>query len=334
MITRSPAPGHDDWKQELRAAARSPQQLVDALQLPPDVTAAAIPGSNLFPVRVPQGWLSRISPRDPEDPLLRQVLPLAAEQDATDGWGTDAVGDLDAMAVPGVIHKYHGRVLLIATGACAIHCRYCFRRHFPYGAATAAAGNWRDALAYVGSRSDINEVILSGGDPLTLDTARLAALTSGLRLIPQVRRLRIHTRIPVALPSRIDERLLEWLAAVSLQKVVVVHVNHPAELDDASRAALDRLRIAGVTLLNQSVLLAGVNDDADVLCELSESLFSAGVLPYYLHLLDRVQGAAHFEVAQDRARDLLHEVRRRLAGFLVPRLVREQRGEPYKLPVL
>jgi EF-P beta-lysylation protein EpmB len=270
---------------------------------------------------------------DPADPLLRQILPLAAENEVYPGYSLDPVGDLGARAAPGVLHKYAGRVLLTATGACAVHCRYCFRRHFPYAEANASADRWLGALAHIAADPSVSEVILSGGDPLTLSDRRLAEFAAGLAAIPHVSRLRIHTRLPVVLPERVNDELLAWLGDGRFQTVMVLHANHAREIDHDVRAAARRLRDAGVTLLNQSVLLRGVNDNADALAELSEALFAAGVLPYYLHMLDRVQGAAHFDVDEAAARDLVGELNARLPGYLVPRLVREIAGAPGKVPV-
>jgi EF-P beta-lysylation protein EpmB len=229
-----------------------------------------------------------------------------------------------------VIHKYRGRALVVATGACAVNCRYCFRRHFPYGEALAARGAWSQTLATLAADPSIEEVILSGGDPLALGDDKLSALVGALETIPHLRRLRLHTRLPVVLPERVDARLLAWLSATRLQTVVVLHLNHAQELDASLRAAIAALRATGATLLNQSVLLKGVNDATDVLIRLSETLFSAGVLPYYLHVLDRVSGAAHFEVDEASAKALSHELASRLPGYLVPRLAREEAGAPAK----
>ncbi len=268
---------------------------------------------------------------DPHDPLLRQVLPLAAECVSAPEFTTDPVGDLSAMAVPGVLHKYRGRVLLALTGACAVHCRYCFRRHFPYAEANASSDRWQAALDYIARDASIHEVILSGGDPLALADRRLADLARRLAAVAHVERLRIHTRLPIVLPARVTTELTDWLAGGRLQPVMVVHANHANEIDADVRAALARLRAAGVTLFNQSVLLKGVNDSVESLAGLSEALFAAGVVPYYLHLLDRVQGAAHFEVEEGRARQLMADLAARLPGYLVPRLVREVAGAPSKL---
>ena len=295
---------------------------------------AARAAARLFPLRVPRGFVARMRRGDPHDPLLRQVLPLAEECLTAPGFAADPVGDAAAMTVPGVLHKYRGRVLLTATGACAVHCRYCFRRHFPYADANPAADRWQAALGYIAGDTSISEVILSGGDPLTLSDRRLGELTDALAAIPHVQRLRIHTRLPIVLPERVDDGLLGWLADLRQPCVVVVHVNHANELDATVKAALTRLKDAGVSLLNQSVLLRGVNDSGAALADLSETLFAAGVLPYYLHLLDKVQGAAHFDVSEATAKGIVTDIQRHLPGYLVPRLVREQPGlrQKYRFP--
>jgi L-lysine 2,3-aminomutase len=322
------------WQALLAGAVTDPETLLAALGLGPEWLPGARAAARLFPLRVPHGYIARMARRDPQDPLLRQVLPLNEECEAVEGYGPDPVGDLKARAAPGVLHKYRGRVLLTATGACAVHCRYCFRRHFPYAEANASADRWRAALDYIAADPGIEEVILSGGDPLTLSDRRLAEFVAAVERIPHVRRLRLHTRLPIVLPERIDAALLAWLGATRLTVVVVVHANHANEIDGAVRAALVRLKDSGATLLNQSVLLAGVNDSVEALAGLSRALFDAGVLPYYLHLLDKVQGAAHFDVPEDRARALLAGLNARLPGYLVPRLVREIAGAPGKTGVL
>jgi EF-P beta-lysylation protein EpmB len=267
---------------------------------------------------------------DRHDPLLRQVLPLDDELRTVPGFGLDAVGDGAARVARGVIHKYEGRALLVATGSCAINCRYCFRRHFPYAEETAAASGWAAAIEAIAADASVSEVILSGGDPLALATHKLAELTDRLRVIPHVRRLRIHTRLPVVLPERVDDALLAWLSTLPWPVVVVVHANHGNEFDADVDAAMGALRAVGATLLNQAVLLAGVNDSADALATLCERGFEAGVLPYYLHQLDRVAGTAHFEVDDARARALHAALVARLPGYLVPRLVREVAGDASK----
>lgn len=324
-----PAP----WQRHLAAAVRDPAELLALLELDSALLPAARRAAASFPLRVPRGFVGRMRPGDPDDPLLRQVLPLGAETQPSDGFDDDPVGDTAAMAGGGVLHKYRGRALLVATGACAVHCRYCFRRHFPYADVNASADAWDGAIDYLQRHPDIREVILSGGDPLTLSDRRLADLARRLESVEHLARLRIHSRLPVVLPERIDDDLLAWLTGTRLKPVMVLHANHGREIDEAVAAAVGRLREAGVTVLNQAVLLAGVNDGADALEELSDRLFDAGVLPYYLHLLDPVAGAAHFDVPEDRARGILEELAARLPGYLVPKLVREVAGAPAKVPV-
>jgi EF-P beta-lysylation protein EpmB len=322
------------WQTEMAEAVRDPRELLALLQLDPAWLEPAKKAAALFPLRVPHAFLARIAKGDPADPLLRQILPLGAELDEVPGYSRDPVGDMPSLAARGLLHKYRRRVLLITTGACGVHCRYCFRRHFPYSEETARADEWREALDYLKGDASINEVILSGGDPLSLSDERLAALVRALEGIPHIKRLRIHTRQPVVLPSRVDDSLVGWLKACRLQKVVVLHVNHAREIDAAVREACARLRGTGATLLNQTVLLRGVNDSAKVLSGLSEALFEAGVLPYYLNLLDPVAGAAHFDVPEAEALALMTALRAELPGYLVPRLVREVPGAPSKMPVL
>lgn len=321
------------WQLLWREAVSDPRELLRLLDLE-HAAETLLPNADTgFPLRVPRGFVARMRRGDAFDPLLLQVLPSAAELGEVPGFTRDAVGDLAARATGGVLHKYTGRALLIATGSCAVHCRYCFRRHFPYADETAAANRWEAALAHLRADDSIDEVILSGGDPLSLATHKLAELGHALVRITHVRRLRIHTRLPIVLPERVDAELTQWLGTLGLPCVVVLHANHANEIDASVRAACARLRGAGATLLNQSVLLAGINDNAGALCDLSERLFEAGVLPYYLHQLDRVAGAAHFEVGDAQALALAEAVRARLPGYLVPRLVREVAGESSKRPL-
>jgi EF-P beta-lysylation protein EpmB len=319
------------WQAEMATAITRPEELVAELGLDPGLIPAAVAASSAFRLRVPRSYLARIRPGDPNDPLLRQVLPIGAELADTAEYTSDPLGERDALRAPGLLHKYYGRALLITTSACAVHCRYCFRREFPYAEQTSESSRWSEALAEIEADASIEEVILSGGDPLSLSDARLAKLTDALQRIPHVRRLRVHTRQLVVLPSRVDAGLTQWLTQLCLPVVFVLHVNHPNEIDTDVRAACARLRDCGVTLLNQTVLLQGVNDDPEVLVELSTRLFEAGVLPYYLHLLDHVRGAAHFDVPEDRARVLAGAIAARLPGYLVPRLAREIGGAPAKV---
>ncbi|ACL72317.1 EF-P beta-lysylation protein EpmB [Thioalkalivibrio sulfidiphilus] len=321
------------WQRLQAAAITDPEVLIRRLGLDPALLPAARRAAELFRLRVPDGYLARMRPGDPNDPLLRQVLPLDAEYRDVPGFVEDPVGDGAAMVAPGLLHKYRGRVLLVTTGACAVHCRYCFRRHFPYGEANPARGEWQAALDYIAGDDSIHEVILSGGDPLSLSDERLSGLAGALGEIPHVRRLRVHSRQPVILPERVDEDLLAWLRPGRFQTVLVIHANHAREIHWPVREALARLARAGVSLLNQSVLLRGVNDDVDTLADLSETLSATGVMPYYLHQLDPVRGASHFQVDDDRALRLHHGLRARLPGYLVPRLVREIPGQDAKSPL-
>lgn len=321
------------WQQALAAAVTDPVELCELLGLDPALVPAALQAGNGFPLKVPRGFVDRMKRGDPHDPLLLQVLPLGAELATVAGFTLDPVGDMASRAGTGLLHKYEGRALLVATGACAVHCRYCFRRHFPYSEESALSDGWREAVEALRADTSISEVILSGGDPLSLSDRRLTQLTDALKSAPHVRRLRIHTRYPVVLPERVDDGLLKWLSDLPLRKVVVIHANHANELNEPVAQACRNLASAGATLLNQSVLLAGINDSVEALAELSEALFAFEVLPYYLHVLDRVQGAAHFEVDQATALRLHEALMHRLPGYLVPRLVREVPGAASKTPV-
>jgi EF-P beta-lysylation protein EpmB len=321
------------WQRAWRDALRDPRELLALLGLESLAASLSDEAAAGFPLRVPHAFVARMRHGDPADPLLRQVLPVLDEERVVPGFALDAVGDGAARAARGVIRKYHGRALLVATGACAVHCRYCFRRHFPYADETAAAEGWREAVAAIAADPSIDEVILSGGDPLALATPKLAELTDALASIAHLRRLRIHTRLPIVLPERVDAPLLDWLRALPWPVAVVVHANHANEFDAGVDAAMGALRGAGATLLNQAVLLRGVNDAVDALAALSERAFAAGVLPYYLHQLDRVAGTAHFEVPDARARELHAALAARLSGYLVPRLVREIPGDTGKRPL-
>ncbi len=321
------------WHRELAEAVRDPDELIDRLGLPEALREPARNAAKLFPLMVTESYLNRMRPGDPTDPLLRQVLPWDAEFIESPGFAADAVGDQEAILAPGLLQKYAGRALLIATGACAIHCRYCFRRHFPYSEAPRALDDWEPALQALQADDSLHEIILSGGDPLMLTDRRLADLLDLLAAIPHLTRLRIHSRLPIVLPSRVTEDLLDLLTGTRLTPIMVVHANHGCELASDVAASLKTLVRAGIPTLNQAVLLKGVNDDVDVLTDLCERLVNLGVLPYYLHQLDRVQGSAHFEVPEDTGRSLIAELRRRLPGYAVPRYVREVAGEEHKLPL-
>ncbi len=318
------------WQNALRDSISDPAELLKILALDDLHQRVYHPDRNFFPLRVTRSFVSRMQIGDPHDPLLRQILPLREELDHHPNFCLDAVGDLLALEGIGVIQKYAGRALLITTGHCAVHCRYCFRRHFPYSEELAAREQWASALAYLRSNSEIDEVLLSGGDPLSLSTAKLHELTDALRTISHVKRLRIHTRQPIVLPERVDASLLEWLASLTWPSVMVLHINHPNEIDQEVATALQEIKKTGIQLLNQAVLLRGVNDRLDTQIELNTKLFDHGVLPYYLHQLDRVTGTAHFEVSDELALVLIEAMRAKLPGYLLPRLVREIAGEDSK----
>jgi EF-P beta-lysylation protein EpmB len=307
------------WKLELQQAITDTKVLLDLLELPE--LATTVDNSNPFALRVPQSYLRKIRRADPHDPLLLQVLPQLAEHASTGQ--LDPVADLNFMHSSGLLHKYHGRALMITTGACAIHCRYCFRRHYPYSDASISSRQLADTLVYLQQHTEIDEIILSGGDPLMLDDARLFDLIQQLENIEHLRYLRIHSRLPVVLPSRINPALLDGLQQSRFKLSMVIHCNHANEIADDETRVLQQLHHAGISLLNQSVLLKGINDDADNLIELSKRLYDSHVLPYYLHMLDPVQGAMHFDVGAELALAIVESMRASLPGYLVPRLVRE-----------
>ena len=338
----SDASAGGSWQRDLAGAVRSADELLRrlGLVLPEESPETAmirlgISDQNAdhlrrFPVLVPENFLKRMRPGDASDPLLRQVLPLAAESTIVDGFVPDAVGDLAARRTDGLIQKYEGRVLLIAASACAVHCRYCFRREYPYEAEPRRLDDWQPAISEIASDSSITEVIFSGGDPWMLSDQRLKALCSAIDAIPHIERIRFHTRLPIVLPSRITSDLLTLMKGLRSQTIVVVHANHANEIFGDCEAALKGLVRSGVPVLNQSVLLAGVNDSVDALEALSRRLVNIGVMPYYLHQLDQVSGTAHFEVAKSRGIELLHELASRLPGYAVPRYVQEIPGHSGK----
>lgn len=322
--------GQPRWQRELAEAIRDPDELCRILDLPPGFAAEARASAGGFPLLVPRPFVARMRRGDPRDPLLLQVLPLAAEGRDTPGFTSDPLQESRTLASPGLLRKYRGRGLVLVTGGCAVNCRYCFRREFAYAEHGATQAGAAAAIAAVAADDSLEEVILSGGDPLLLDDRRLGWLIGEFEAIPHVRRLRIHSRVPVVLPARVTDELVQRLAASRLRSVVVIHANHPGELDDVVARSLRRLASAPALLLNQAVLLAGVNDSVAVQQALSERLVDVGVVPYYLHLLDRVRGAAHFEVPEPRALALHEELRGRLPGYAVPRLVRDVPGAASK----
>ncbi|MEH6582182.1 MAG: EF-P beta-lysylation protein EpmB [Halioglobus sp.] len=322
------------WQQELKEAFRRPIELLDFLGLTHEAVSQHDLAAEAFSLLVPRPFARRMKAGDPNDPLLLQVLSSGAELNDPAGYTEDPLQEANNNPVPGLIHKYHGRVLLIAAAGCAVNCRYCFRRHFDYGANNPSREDWARTLKYVARDSSISEVILSGGDPLLLNDDLLAELIGRIEAIPHVKRLRIHTRLPVVLPARVTPELCATLNQSRLFPVVVIHCNHRNEIDPQMTSALRQLAEAGVSLLNQTVMLAGINDSADTLAALSEALFYAGVTPYYLHLLDRVSGASQFDIPESRALEIYRQLLATSSGYLVPKLVREIPGKPSKTGLL
>ena len=320
----------DNWQADLRDSIRSASALLNAVNLSADDLAEHERAALDFPIRVPQPFVARMIPGDPRDPLLRQVITDRAETLPAPGFIEDPLGEADANALPGLIHKYKSRVLLMPTSACAVHCRYCFRRHFPYADNRLDESALANIISYIEQNPEINEVILSGGDPLILDDIALDKLMTVLEEVTQLKRLRIHTRLPVVIPARLTDALAERIQKSSLNIAIVIHCNHPAELDASLIQQLRQWRNRGITLLNQSVLLDGVNDNTETLAQLSERLDDAGVMPYYLHLTDPVAGTAHFHTDDTQAIEIHRALRAALPGYLVPRLVREIAGETSK----
>ena len=314
----------------MKSAIRDPVELCRMLRLPRQYEAAAVRASRFFPVFVPRAFVEKIEPGNVHDPLLRQILPLADEDEKPVGFSNDPVGDGDAALAPGLLKKYKSRALLVTTGACAVHCRYCFRRAYPYDLLPRGLDDWQPAIEAIAADPEIDEVLLSGGDPLTLVDPHLEMLAERLAAIDHVRRLRVHTRLPIMIPERVADELIDWLTGTRLTPIFVVHANHPAELDRAVLSSLARLIDAGIVVLNQAVLLRGVNDDADSLTELCRRLADHRVVPYYLHQLDRTLGTSHFEVPIDRGIALIEQLRTRLPGYAVPRYVQEIAGEGAK----
>ena len=321
----------EPWQRELAVAIRDPAELCSILGLDPTLAAQSIVSTAGFPFLVPRPFVARMRRGDPHDPLLLQVLPQAPETADVPGYSADPLAERHALAAPGMIRKYAGRALLLVSGGCAVNCRYCFRREFPYAETGAHRRGVDEGIAAIAADTSIAEVILSGGDPLVVDDARLEDIVARLDAVPHLRRLRLHTRLPVVLPGRVTDRLTAVLRGSRLARVVVVHVNHAAEIDAGVAAALERLAALPAVLLNQSVLLAGINDSVAALAMLSERLVEVGVVPYYLHLLDRVRGAGHFDVEESRARALQRSLQDMLPGYAVPRLVREVPGQPAKV---
>ena len=326
-------PSREDWLSQLGDVITDPDELLRFLNIDADENLiAGREARRLFALRVPRAFAARMEKGNPNDPLLRQVLTSQQEFVSAPGFSTDPLEEQHS-AVPGLLHKYRNRALLLGKGGCAVNCRYCFRRHFPYAENQGNRRNWQVALDYIAARPELDEIIFSGGDPLMAKDGELAWLLDGLEAIPHIRRLRIHSRLPIVIPARITDALVGRFDQSRLQVLLVNHINHAREIDDEFRRAMARLRGANVTLLNQSVLLRGVNDSAQTLADLSNALFDAGVMPYYLHVLDKVQGAAHFMVSDDEARAIVRELLTLVSGYMVPKLAREIGGEPSKTPL-
>ena len=323
------------WQREWRQSFRNTEELLEFLGLDPRKSPASLDLNPRFPIRVPRAFAMRMRKGDWSDPLLRQVLPLHSETEARPGFTSDAVGDGPAQDGPGVLRKYEGRALLLLSGACGVHCRYCFRREYPYEDLPSARAGWERTYLELRSDPTLKEVLFSGGDPLSLSDANLRWHWEHALAIPQVKRIRIHTRLPVVLPSRVDSGFLKLVGDMAARKPVfmVLHINHANEIDAELENGMRTLRSAGAVLLNQSVLLRGVNDTAGALTELSERLLDCGALPYYLHQLDRVRGAWHFEVSEERGLKLMEALRKRLPGYGVPKYVREVAGKMSKIEI-
>lgn len=332
IIQKNSITVEQNWQKELASGFTDPFSLLSYLDLDPSDFGSHAEARRLFPMRVPRFFASLMEKGNWQDPLLLQVLPSNQEFLTAPGFSLDPLEEHDT-ANPGLLHKYHSRVLLIVKGGCAVNCRYCFRRHFPYADNALSNDELESNIAYIAANQAIDEVILSGGDPLMAKDSKLATLAEKIAAIPHIKRLRIHTRLPVVMPARLDEAFFQWFAELPVQRVLVLHINHANEVSDELADKLTPLRQAGVTVLNQAVLLKGVNDSATAQAHLNETLFAAGIMPYYLHLLDKVQGAAHFDIDIEQAREIMAEVIKRLPGFMVPKLVTEIGGQPGKTPV-
>lgn len=326
-------PSREDWLTQLSDVVTSPDELLQLLSITADANLlAGYDARRLFALRVPRAFIARMEPGNPNDPLLRQVLTSQDEFITAPGFSTDPLEEQHSV-VPGLLHKYGNRALLLVKGGCAVNCRYCFRRHFPYADNQGNKRNWQMALEYIATHSQLDEIIFSGGDPLMAKDHELDWLFTQLEAIAHIKRVRIHSRLPIVIPARITDTLVERIATSSLQILLVNHINHANEIGNEFRRAMKRLRMAGVTLLNQSVLLRGVNNNAQTLADLSNALFDAGVMPYYLHVLDKVQGASHFMVGDEEACAIMRELLTLVSGYMVPKLTREIGGEPSKTPL-
>lgn len=332
IITRKVESVEQNWLKQLSNGISDPAKLLEYLEINPSPWQDGFAARRLFAQRVPQSFIDRMEKGNPYDPLLRQVLPLSEEFEVHDGFSQDPLEEQDN-STPGLLHKYRNRALMIVKGGCAVNCRYCFRRHFPYQDNKSGKQAWANSLEYIKQQPEINEIIFSGGDPLMAKDQELEWLIEQISHIPHIKRLRIHSRLPVVIPARVTDALCKMLADSSLQVIMVTHINHANEINTEFCQKMLKLRQAGITLLNQSVLLKGVNDSIDTQVALSEALFDAGILPYYLHVLDKVQGAAHYYISDDKARAIIQGVITRVSGYLVPKLTREIGGRPSKTPL-
>ncbi|MBY7667668.1 EF-P beta-lysylation protein EpmB [Vibrio anguillarum] len=332
IITRKLDSVEQNWLQQLTNAISNPAELLQQLEIDPALWQNGFAARKLFALRVPQSFVDRMEKGNPYDPLLRQVLPLNEEFEWHDGYSNDPL-DEQNNAIPGLLHKYRSRVLMIVKGGCAINCRYCFRRHFPYQENKGSKQVWQQSVDYIAAHPELNEVILSGGDPLMAKDEELRWLIDAISSVPHIKRLRIHSRLPVVIPARITNALCDLLRETRLQVILVTHINHANEINLEFKQQMSRLRAINVTLLNQGVLLKGVNDSVDAQVALSETLFDAGILPYYLHVLDKVQGAAHFFVSDQKAKEIMAGVIERVSGYLVAKLTREIGGRASKTPL-
>ncbi len=332
IITRNLSPVEKNWCLELVNAISDPNLLLQQLDLAPDTLEVSFKARAAFAQRVPMSFIQRMKKADPKDPLLRQVLPVLDELKQVDGFSEDPLQEQEN-AIPGLLHKYKNRVLMILKNSCAVNCRYCFRRHFPYEASKGSKAAWQEAIDYIKRSPEVDEVILSGGDPLMAKDHELAWLLAQLEAITHLKTLRIHSRLPVVIPSRITDKLVTLLGSTRLKVVLITHINHANEIDETLKEAMAKLRQANVILLNQSVLLLEVNDSVEALKALSHALFSAGILPYYLHLLDKVEGAAHFAISDEKARQLVRGLLKEVSGYLVPKLMKEEAGKASKTPL-
>lgn len=315
------------WSQHLSKALTSLPELIQHLNLPDAMIKDGVNAQQTFKLLVPRPYLSRIEMGNPTDPILLQILPSAAEMQLVPGYTTDPLEEADHTPQKAIVHKYKRRLLVIAAGTCAVNCRYCFRRHFPYGENQLAQAEWQSVIEYLKQHPEVNEVILSGGDPLMMKDALLADKVRKLEALPQIKRLRIHSRLPVVIPQRVCDDMLAWINSSRLDIIMVWHINHGNEVDEQVIQAAQQLKQAGVTLLNQGVLLKGVNDTVEAQVNLSEAVFNAGLMPYYMFTLDPVEGAAHFDISVEQAQRLMGKVAAELPGYLVPRLAKEIPGK-------